>query len=348
VSTIFPATASGIRVGLGGAAIGNLFKAISDAEARAVLQAALDDGCRTFDTAPHYGNGLSEHRFGEALRAAHASDLVLSTKVGRLLRPDANAPRDQNGYVDVLPFVQQWDYSSAGIRRSVEDSLQRLGLARIGVAFIHDCDEATHGPRYATVLQQVIEEALPTLRQLQREGVVAHYGLGVNDIKVCVDVLRAARVECLLLAGRYSLLDQSALPELLPLCEQQGVRIALGGAFNSGILATGVRDRHEPIRFNYAPASQDWIERTGAIEDVCSAFGVPLRAAALQFPLAHPAIDVVIAGTQTQDQWKDAIDMLRYSIPGAFWLELRSRRLLPEGAPVPIDSPSQDRPQKSA
>jgi len=335
VPTIFPATASKVRLGLGGAAIGNLFKAISDVEARGVLQAALNDGCRTFDTAPHYGNGLSEHRFGEALRAVPSGSRVLSTKVGRLLRPDPAASRDQNGYFDVLPFVQRWDYSADGIRRSVEDSLQRLGVPRIDVAFVHDCDEVTHGARYPMVLQQVVSEAIPALQQMQREGLVGHYGLGVNDVRVCVDVLRATRVECLLLAGRYSLLDQTALPELLPLCVQKGVRIALGGVFNSGILATGVKDRRETVRFNYAPAAQDWIERTAAIEEACSRFGVPLRAAALRFPLAHPAVDVVIAGAQLPAHWKDAVEMLAVAIPDAFWRELKSLGLVAAHAPTP-------------
>ena len=236
-----------------------------------VVQAALDDGCRAFDTAPHYGNGLSEHRVGAALRATPPDQRFLSTKVGRILVPDSNAPREQNGYVDVLPFVQRWDYSRDGIRRSVEDSMQRLGVARIDVAFIHDCDEVTHGTAYATVRKQVVSEAIPELQRLQREGIIGYYGLGVNDVQVCLDVLGAADVDCLLLAGRYSLLDQSALGELLPLCVQRGVRIALGGVFNSGILATGVTNRREPIRFNYGPASQDWITKAAAIEEACGA-----------------------------------------------------------------------------
>ncbi|MEP6941760.1 MAG: aldo/keto reductase [Betaproteobacteria bacterium] len=336
--TIFPATTSNVRLGLGGAPLGNLYKAISDADAYSVLHAALDDGCRSFDTAPHYGNGLSERRFGEALRVAVAGKRVLSTKVGRILLPDPKAPRDQNGYVDVLPFVQRWDYSRAGIRRSVEESMQRLGSAHIDVALIHDCDEATHGAGYAAVLKQVAQEAIPELAQMQREGMIGHYGLGVNDVQVCIDVLGVANVECLLLAGRYSLLDQSALTQLLPLCVQRGVRIALGGVFNSGILATGVANSHEPIRFNYAPASQDWIERTAAIEQVCARFDVPLRAAALQFPLAHAAIDVVVAGAQLPLHWKDAVAMLAHPIPDAFWRELKSLGLVPDEAPVPAGS----------
>jgi D-threo-aldose 1-dehydrogenase len=332
---IFPGTTSGLRLGLGGAGLGNLYQAISDDDARALLRAALADGCRTFDTAPHYGNGLSERRVGAALREAPRDDVVLSTKVGRLLVPGANAARNQHGYVDVLPFEQRWDYSAAGVRRSIEDSLQRLGVARIAVAFIHDCDAVTHGARYPDVLGQVVTQAIPELERARSEGLIGHIGLGVNDVDVCLDVLARTRVDCLLLAGRYSLIDQSALPQLLPMCVRHGVRIALGGVFNSGILATGVRAVDAPLRFNYAAAPQAWIERTAALEDICERCAVPLRAAALQFPLAHPAIDVVIAGAQLARHWADTVRMLTHPIPPEFWARLKAQRLLAETAPTP-------------
>ena len=332
-ATRFPACTDGPRLGLGGAPLGNLFRAVPEADAQAVLAAALADGCRSFDTAPHYGNGLSEQRFRQALRALPRERFVLSSKVGRVLRPDARAPRDQNGYVDVLPFTQRWDYSAAGTRRSVEDSLQRLGLARLDVAYVHDCDAATHGDAYPQVLAQVLGETLPTLRALQREGLVGAVGLGVNDVQVCLDVLAQAELDALLLAGRYSLLDHGALAALLPLCVQRGVRIALGGAFNSGILATGVLGGAEP-RFNYARAPQAWVDRTAAIERVCAEHGVPLRAAALQFPLAHPAVDIVVAGAQDVAQWRDSRAMLAQPVPAAFWQALRAQGLLPEEAPT--------------
>ena len=331
---VFPACRDGLPLGLGGAALGNLFTAIPEAQAQAVLAAALADGCRSFDTAPHYGSGLSEQRFGQALRGVPRGDFVLSTKVGRVLQPDAQAPRDQHGYVQVLPFTQRWDYSSAGTRRSVEDSLQRLGLARLDVAYVHDCDAATHGADHARVRDQVLRETLPTLRALQREGLVGYVGLGVNDVQICLDVLAHAELDCLLLAGRYSLIDHSALAQLLPLCVARGVRIALGGVYNSGILATGVRGGGA-VRFNYAQAPQAWVERTAAVEQVCAEHGVPLRAAALQFPLAHPAVEVVMAGAQTVAQWHDSRAMLAHPIPAAFWQALRDARLLPDEAPIP-------------
>lgn len=337
---IFPPCTDGLRLGLGGAPLGNLFTVIDDAVAQNLLQSAWDSGCRSFDTAPHYGNGLSEHRMGRALRNKPCSAFVLSTKVGRLLIADATAPRNQNSYVDVLPYRQVWDYSAAGVRRSIEDSLQRLGLASIDVAYIHDCDATVHGADYPQVLRQVVDEALPELRRLQQQGLIRHIGLGVNDVQVCLDVLAQADLDCLMLAGRYTLIDHSALAQLLPLCEQRGVRVALGGVFNSGILATGVRGAmHAPLRFNYANASQAWIDRVGAVEDLCGQHSVPLRAAALQFPLAHPAVKIVMIGAQEIGHWNDARSMAGQSIPAGFWATLRTQQLVPAAAPTPGDKP---------
>lgn len=333
---MFAPMSNGLPLGLGGAPLGNLFAAISDDAALALVRAAWASGCRSFDTAPHYGNGLSEHRLGQALRGHDRGAFTLSSKVGRLLLPDASAPRDQNGYVNVLPFVQAWDYSARGVRRSVEDSLQRLGLATLDVVYVHDCDAGVHGQDYPRVLRQVVDEALPELRLLQREGVLRHIGLGVNDVQVCLDVLRQTELDCLLLAGRYSLVDHGALAELLPLCQQRGVRIALGGVFNSGILATGVRaGAGSALRFNYARAPRHWIDRVAAVEDVCARHAVPLRAAALQFPLAHPAIDIVLLGPQDPLQWDDGVTMLGHAVPPAFWRELRAANLVPSQAPLP-------------
>lgn len=337
---IFPPCTDGIRLGLGGAPLGNLFTVIDDDAALALLQSAWDSGCRSFDTAPHYGNGLSEHRIGRALRKKPRAAFMLSSKVGRLLRPDAQAPRNQNGYVDVLPFSQNWDYSATGVRRSIEDSLQRLGLASMDVAYIHDCDATVHGADYPRVLRQVVEEALPELRRLQREGLIRHVGLGVNDVQVCLDVLAQAELDCLMLAGRYTLVDHSALAQLLPLCVQRGVRIALGGVFNSGILATGVRGAtQDPVRFNYAAAPQGWVDRVGAVEDLCAHHGIALRAAALQFVLAHSAVEIVMIGAQQTGHWDDARAMVARPIPPLFWRELRARRLVPHAAPTPADRP---------
>jgi D-threo-aldose 1-dehydrogenase len=250
------------------------------------------------------------------------------------LCPSEQAAREQNSYVGVLPFDQVWDYSAKGVRRSVEDSLQRLGLARLDVVYVHDCDRDTHGADYPRVLQQVVHEALPELQRVKAEGLVRHVGLGVNDVQVCLDVLNNADLDCLLLAGRYTLIDHTALAQLLPLCVQRGVRIAAGGVFNSGILASGVRTG-QAVRFNYAPATPVWVDRTAAVEAVCEQFAVPLRAAALQFAAAHPAVEIVLVGVQAVDQWEDARAMMAHPIDTGFWQALRAGQLIPDAAPTP-------------
>lgn len=339
--TVFfpPCHKSRLRLGLGGAPLGNLFTAVSNADAQALVDAAWSSGCRSFDTAPHYGHGLSERRLGDALRGRPRDAFVLSSKVGRVLTPDAHAARNQHGYADVLPFSQVWDFSVAGTRRSVEDSLHRLGLARLDVAYVHDPDAVTHAANAADVLRQVVEETLPALQQLKKEGLIRAIGLGTNDVDVVQQVLQHADLDVLMLAGRYSLLDHSALPVLLPQCAARGVRVALGGVFNSGILATGVRDSGASgdigPTFNYAPAAQEWLQRTAHIESVCELHGVALRAAALQFPLAHAAVDIVMVGARTAAEWLDTQAMLQYPITQDFWADLRTQGLLPAGAPTP-------------
>jgi D-threo-aldose 1-dehydrogenase len=335
VDVIFP-PAGRLRLGLGGAPLGNLFQAVSEAEARALVDAAWASGCRSFDTAPHYGHGLSERRLGDALRLQARGSYVLSSKVGRLLVPDAQAARAQHGYVDILPFNQRWDFSAAGTRRSVEDSLQRLGLARLDVVYVHDPDALTHGANARAVLRQLLAETLPELLRMKEQGLIGAIGLGTNDVAIVLEVLREAGLDVLMLAGRYSLLDHSALPELLPLCEKRGVRIALGGVFNSGILATGVGGPGgTKASFDYGPAGREWLERTARIEAVCGRHAVPLRAAALQFPLAHPAVEIVMLGARKVTEWNDALAMLEHAIAPAFWAELRGEGLLPEQAPTP-------------
>jgi len=260
---------------------------------------------------------------------------VLSSKVGRLLTANPAAAPDQHGYVGALPFDQHWDFSAGGVRRSIEDSLQRLGLGCIDVAYVHDCDAATHGPQAAAVLRQVLSETVPALQRMKAEGLIRAIGLGVNDVAVVREVLRESTLDALLLAGRYSLLDHSALPALLPLCLARGIHLALGGVFNSGLLATGTRSAGGRPLFNYAPAAREWVERTARIEALCDEHRVALRAAALQFVLAHPAIEIVMLGARSAHEWLDAQAMLQADIPPAFWQALREAGLLPEDAPTP-------------
>ena len=323
----------------GGAPLGNLFSAIADEDAARLARHAFDRGIRYFDTAPHYGNGLSEHRMGTALRELRRDDYVLSTKVGRLLVPDVHAQRDQNGYVGVLPFVQRWDYSREGTLRSIDDSLQRLGLARIDYVFIHDVARDAHGDAQPARFREAMEGAVPALAQLKAEGAISGFGLGVNEWQVCVDALVHADLDLLLLAGRYTLLDQTALPELLPLCVARGTRVVLGGPFNSGILATGTQPADgRTVYFNYAPASAEITERVRAIEGVCAAHCVPLKAAALQFPRAHPAVACVLAGARSIAELDENIALASEPIPDAFWRDLRAQRLVAEAAPLPCDT----------
>jgi D-threo-aldose 1-dehydrogenase len=333
-SDLFAPCLDGMPLGLGGAPLGNLFAPVSDAQARALLDTAWADGCRSFDTAPHYGHGLSEHRMGDGLRAHARTAFRLSSKAGRLLRPDAQAPRTQHGYVDTLPFVQHWDFSASGIRRSVEDSLQRLGLAQLDTVFLHDIDAATHGALAPQVLRQVLGEALPTLAALKSEGLIRGCGLGVNDHAIVLDVLRHADLDAVLLAGRYTLLDTVAAPECLPQLQARGVAVALGGVFNSGILAQRLAPDAQ-VTFNYASAPAALLTRALAIQAVCDHHGVALPAAALQFALAHPATTLVLLGPRDAAQWQQCRTHARAPIPAALWDELRHSRLIPEGVSTP-------------
>jgi D-threo-aldose 1-dehydrogenase len=331
---LFKPCTDGMRLGLGGAPLGNLFKAVTQEEAGELMEAAWADGCRSFDTAPHYGHGLSERRMGLSLWQRPRAELSLSSKVGRLLLPQAQAARAQHGYVEIAPFVQRWDLSATGMRRSVEDSLQRLGLARLDAVFVHDIDAQTHGADAPGVLSLVLEQSLPALRQLQAEGLVGGIGLGVNDHEVVGQVLVHADLDCLLLAGRYSLLDQSALPRLLPELQRRGVALALGGVFNSGILAKRVDAREQPT-FNYAAAQPQWLDKALRIQAVCDRHQVPIAAAALQFALAQPAAQIVLLGARKPSEWQQARANARRAIDPALWHELKQEGLLPQDAPTP-------------
>jgi D-threo-aldose 1-dehydrogenase len=325
-------------LGLGGAPLGNLFRAVTDDDAIATIQHALTAGTTYFDTAPHYGEGLSEHRFGSALRHASRERFVVSTKVGRLLRADSRAPRDQHGYVDVLPFVQRYDYSYDGTLRSLEDSLQRLGLARIDIAYVHDIDGATHGDAQPQRFREAMDGALKALARLKSEGMLAGYGIGANDVQVCLDTLAVTDIDIILLAGRYTLADQSALAALLPECLRRNVAVVAGGVFNSGILASGSRpsDGTAPY-FNYAPAPSDIVARVAVVESVCAQFAVPLQAAALQFPAAYPAVINVLVGARSTAELDANLAYARFPIPPEFWHALRDRRLIDPSAPLPSD-----------
>jgi len=323
-------------LGLGGAPLGNLYRAISDEAAVTLVRHAWRIGVRYFDTAPHYGNGLSEQRMGAVLGDMPRDSFVLSTKVGRLLQREPGAPSTQHGYVDVPPLVQSYDYSRDGVLRSLAGSQRRMGLARIDIVYVHDLDRATHGSEFDGHFRALLESGLPALAELKSAGVIDGYGIGVNGVDICMETLRHADLDVILLAGRYTLADQSALPELLPECVRRAVTVVLGGPFNSGILATGTQpaDRTTPL-FDYAPASTAMVAHVAAIEETCRAFDVPLPAAALQFAAAHPAVAVVLAGARTVDEVDGNIAAMRLPIPVPFWEALRGRGLVALAAPLP-------------
>jgi len=324
----------GARLGFGGAPIGNLFRAMNEHEVQSVLNRAWDDGCRSFDTAPHYGHGLSEKRLGDFLKTKQRSSFKISSKVGRLLTPASHVPREQFSYVDGLPFVQHWDFSHAGIRQSIEDSLMRMGLSQLDTVYLHDIDQATHGENYPSIFQQLLSESLPELKKLKQEGLLTHIGLGVNDHQVVLEVLKQADIDALMLAGRYTLLDTRALQQLMPTLIERNVALALGGVYNSGILAKRLTPDSN-VTFNYAPASAEWRQKALKIQDVADVYGVNLRSAALQFVLAHPATHLVMLGVRSELEWTESRTSEKESIPSEFWQALKNAQLLPDEAPTP-------------
>lgn len=281
--------------GFGTAALGGLYRACPREAAMATLETAWNEGLRYFDTAPWYGFGLAERRTGDFLLDKPKGSYVLSSKVGRIMVPVADDKVPSYGYVDPLPFDVRYDYSYDGIMRSVELSHARLGLNRIDVLYVHDIGVYTHGAEgNAFHLRQLLDSGLKALEELKSAGAIGAYGLGVNEVPVCLDVLRQADLDCILLAGRYTLLDRTAVAELLPLCEQRGTSLVIGGVFNSGILATGPV---EGAHFDYMPATPEIAGKVGAMQALALEKGVPLAAPALQFPLSHPVVASVLLGT---------------------------------------------------
>ena len=316
----------------GTAPIGNIFQPIGEDEATRMIATAWDAGVRFFDTAPMYGHGLAELRTGHNLRAKNRDDFVLASKVGRVLKPAPRASIDFGPWVDAAPFSSHFDYSYDGTLRAFDDSLQRLALERTDICFIHDIDVYTHGADQPRVFEEAMDGCWRALERLRAEGLVKAIGVGVNEWEVCHAALKRHDFDCFLLAGRYTLLEQTALDEFLPLCQERGASVVVGGGFNSGILATGATPG---AKYNYAPAPPAILERVARIEAVCREFHVPLPAAALQFVVAHPAIASFTAGTRTVQQLRQNLDWFSALIPAAFWAQLKRQGLLREDAPVP-------------
>lgn len=325
-------------LGLGTAPLGGLYRDLSEAEARATVDAAWDAGVRYFDTAPHYGHTKAEHRLGDALRRYPREAYVLSTKVGRRFVPRTHAYDGSEGWQNPLPFEAIYDYTRDGILRSFEDSQMRLGIVDIDMLLVHDIGRFTHGDRNAHYWRQLSEGGgFRALDELRASGAVKAIGFGVNEREVIVDAMREFDIDCALLAGRYTLLEQQPLDDLLPACVERGVSILLGGAFNSGILARGVAgDR----KFNYGEAPAEVVERVARLEAVCGSFGAPLAAAALQFPYAHPAVATVLTGARSAAELQENVASFETALPRELWLALRDQGLIDARAPLPTQAAS--------
>lgn len=307
------------RVGLGCANIAGLYAPVSAEAARRALDAAWEMGIRRFDTAPFYGRGLSERRVGDFLRDKPKTEYVLSTKVGRRLVAEGGAEAVKEESAAPLPFRVEFDYSHDGIMRSVEDSFQRLGLTGIDILYVHDLGAFAHGDAAPGHFRTFMDSGLKALEGLKRDGVISAYGLGVNENEVCIDVLRRAPLDEILLAGRFTLLDRTAESELLPLCLERGTTIVAGGIFNSGILATGASGE---AWFNYAPASADIRRRVEGIEAIVSRHGMSLAQAALNFPLSHRGVSSILIGTHKPESLRRNLELLGTRLPQPMLAEL--------------------------
>jgi D-threo-aldose 1-dehydrogenase len=319
-------------MGLGAAPLSGFRGRLHEAEATGIVRSAYDAGLRYIDTSPYYGYGRSELVVGQVLRELPRESFVLSTKIGRWLAPlragDSTDGLRQGG----LGFKPTFDYTYDGTMRSIEQSWMRLGMGEIDILYIHDVDSYTHGAAVDLQHKIAVEGAYRALADLRRDRVVGAIGVGLNTNEACLRFARETDIDVILLAGRYTLLEQGALDELLPLCEQKGIAVVLGGPFNSGVLVTGPV---EGASYNYGRAPEEVLERVRRIQAVCNRHAVPMPAAALQFPLAHPAMVSVIPGPMSRADLAQNIDWMRLAIPADLWAELRAEGLLHEAAPVP-------------
>jgi D-threo-aldose 1-dehydrogenase len=322
------------ELGFGTAPLGNLYAPVSDEQANATLDSAWKAGIRYFDTAPLYGLGLSETRLNAFLRGKKRDSYVVSTKVGRLLEVCPPDQRTGIGKFFNTPSRREvFDYTYDGVMRSVEFSLERLGLDYVDVLFAHDCDVFTHGSEAArdAHVKTLLEGGYKALRKLRDEKVIKAFGAGVNEWQVCETLAKAGDFDLFLLAGRYTLLEQEALSSFLPMCEERGIGIVLGGPYNSGILASGAKPG---AFYNYDPAPKPILEKVAAIEKICKAHKVKLPEAALRFPLMHPAVVSVIPGATSTQQVALNIKTMKARIPKALWKDLKAAGLMDERAKV--------------
>ncbi|MBM7025240.1 aldo/keto reductase [Clavibacter zhangzhiyongii] len=309
------------ELGLGTTTLGNLYRAIPDDQAHEVVRASWDAGIRYFDTAPHYGLGLAERRLGEALRSRPRDEYVVSTKIGRVLElvvPEGL--RDDDLFDVPRDHVRRWDFSADGVRRSLDDSLARLGLDRVDVLLIHDPDEH---------LDQAVHEAVPALARLRDEGVVGAIGVGSGTPRSLAALIGTGALDLAMVAGRYTLLDQSALHEVIPAAEEHGTRIIAVSVFNSGITASD--DPADGATYEYGPASEEVLARARRIAEICAGYGVELPHAAIRFPLRHPAVSTVALGMASAHEVRDDAALASRPVPDELWAELTAEGIIPEG-----------------
>ncbi|WP_246143713.1 aldo/keto reductase [Actinacidiphila oryziradicis] len=315
------------RIGLGTASLGNFLRPVTDKDATAVITRALERGTRYLDTAPLYGHGLAEQRVRAAIAGIPRDELVISTKVGRLLREDA--PHDESQYFNGEPFYKNvpsagpvWDFSEKGVRQSVEESMQRVGVDRFDILHLHDPDEH---------FEQASTTGYNALSKLRADGKVQAIGAGMNRTAVLTELVRDCDLDVILLAGRYTLLDQTGMDELLPMCARRKTSVVAGGVFNSGILI----DPEPGTTFDYVPASPEVLERARRIRSICARHDIPMAAAAVQFPLAHPQVCSVLLGPRSLDELDMDLGLLSVDIPSALWADLRADNLIRPDAPCP-------------
>ena len=320
-------------LGFGSAPLGDIYEELDDQTAIDTVSAAAEAGVNLFDTAPLYGQGSAEHRIGTALRRRPRGSYFVSTKVGRVLSPAPGGRVKSSRFVGGLQFDVTNDYTYDAAMRSFEHSLMRLGLPSVDVLLIHDADAWTHGPEEGPKrFKEAMAGAYKALDKLRSDGLIKGIGLGLNDPAYMARYLREGDFDCLLMAGRYSLLEQPALAEVLPLAAEKNVGVMLGGVFNSGILATGPI---EGARYNYTPAPPEVLQKVTAIARVCEVHGVPLATAAMHFPLGHTAVSSLVLGAVKPSEVAANVAAMTASVPAALWSDLKAEKLLDQAAPVP-------------
>jgi D-threo-aldose 1-dehydrogenase len=320
------------ELGFGGASIGNLYVPCTNNTALEVLSTSWDLGIRYFDTAPEYGNGLSERRMGDMLREINQDQYVLSTKVGDILYAIHDRTPPQNKFINTLPFHLTYDYSYDGVMRGFEDSLQRLGLNKIDILLVHDLDPVIHDQKqFQHHFKTYVEEGYKALSECRDKGIIKAIGLGVKHWEVCADAMKYGNYDCFMLQGNYTLLEQPALDSFMDICVKKNISILLAGPYASGILATG------PVKgayFHHHEASDDILKRVQIIQSICDSYHTPIQAAAIQFPLHHPAIASVVVGSASAEYMRDNVKYLQFKVPAALWKELKSAGIIPEHAPI--------------